>query len=136
MNIAEDWDSKHNQAFIAKMPEEFNRLGTRNVGKTSYHIFVGNGAPFNNDRTTKIADFEDRLDKTILVIEAGPDKAVEWTKPGGLEFDPKNPKAALGDVPDVFYAVMMDGSLKELSKDITNEELLELITGKKKPNDK
>jgi hypothetical protein len=36
----------------------------------------------------------------------------------------------------VFYAVMMDGSLKELSKDITNEELLELITGKKKPNDK
>ena len=37
------------------------------------------------------ASFTDGLSNTILVVQAGPDTADIWTKPGGLDFDPKNP---------------------------------------------
>lgn len=132
-NTAEDWDSEHNRKLISEMPIVYNSVPPRNDGKSSFHVFVGNGAPFSENESPSRFDYRGRMDKTILVVEAGPDKAVEWTKPGGLKFDPKNPKAALGNVPDEFRAVMMDGSVKKFPKDISNEELLELITGGKTP---
>lgn len=128
-DTSQNWDSEHNRKLISQMPIVYNSNPPRNDGKTSFHVFVGNGALLTDYRNRSSFDYQGKMDKIILAIEAGPDKAVEWTKPGGLEFDPNNPKAALGDVPDEFHALMMDGSVRKLTKDISNEELLELITG-------
>jgi hypothetical protein len=40
----------------------------------------------------------------IMVVEAGPDRVVPWTKPQDLYFDSDNPTAALGNVPEVAFA--------------------------------
>ena len=36
---------------------------------------------------------------TILVVEADEDRAVIWTKPDDLEYDPANPAKGLGGLP-------------------------------------
>ena len=60
-------------------------------------------------------------------MEAGPDKAVPWTKPEDLPFDPENPLAALGKVsPQGFIAAFFDGSVMQLKVD--NKTLKALIT--------
>ena len=65
--------------------------------------------------------------KTILVVEAGREKAVPWTKPEDLPFDPANPLAALGQIPaEGFLAAMADGSVHRFKVD--NATLKALIT--------
>ncbi len=132
-DTSQDWDSERNRKLISKMPIVYNSVPPRKDGKTSFHVFVEKGALLTEYPGR--FGYEGDRGKIILAIEAGPDKAVEWTKPGGLKFDPKNPKASLGNVPDEFHALMMDGSVRKLTKDITNEELLELITGGVQPSD-
>lgn len=63
-----------------------------------------------------------------MAVEAGPEAAVEWTKPGGLPFDPANPLAALGNVADGFRAAMFDGSVQRLSGEIGAATLAAMIT--------
>jgi hypothetical protein len=60
-------------------------------------------------------------------VQAGPDKAVPWTKPEDLPFDPENPLAALGNVsPRGFLAGFFDGHVVQLKVD--NRTLKALIT--------
>jgi hypothetical protein len=48
-----------------------------------------------------------------VAIEAGPDTADYWTKPGGLKFDRANPSQCLGAIKE-FRAVFFDGSIKRI----------------------
>ena len=61
-------------------------------------------------------------------MEAGPDKAVPWTKPEDLPFDPEKPLAALGKVsPQGFIAAYFDGHVA-LLKRIDNKTLKAAIS--------
>ena len=127
-NFDEAWDSDQNKALIEKMPAIFKVDGVTEAGKTSLHVFTGAGAPFANDATPGIASFTDGTSNTILVVQAGPDTADIWTKPGGLDFDPKNPIKALGTlVEDVFNVLLTDGSVRRVNKTIPAETLRHLI---------
>ena len=57
-------------------------------------------APFGKSQGSEVSrDIRDGTSNTILVsFDAGPDKAVPWTKPVDLPFDPSNPTVALGDI--------------------------------------
>lgn len=126
-NLDEPWDSETNKKLIEKMPKIFEVKGTEQ-GKTSFHLFTGPGAPFADDATPSIAQFTDGTSNTLLVVEAAADTAEIWTKPGGLDFDPKDPIKALGKLLDnEFIAVMADGSARAISKAINPQTLRRLI---------
>ncbi len=127
-NLEEPWDSAHNKALIEKMPEIFKTPDVDEAGKTSLHVFTGPGAPFANDQAPNYRAYTDGTSNTIQVVKAGPNTADIWTKPGGLDFDPKNPIKALGTLTeDVFYAVLTDGSVQSVSKTTAAEILRRLI---------
>jgi hypothetical protein len=123
-HLDEPWDSKHNSQFIKKMPKV---LGDDPSGKTTFHMFIGKGTPFGGKLGIKLRDVTDGHSNVIGVVEAGPDKAEIWTKPGGLPFDPKNPIAALGNIGDKFIAAFLDGRVHELPRTIDAETLSKLI---------
>lgn len=109
-NLEEAWDSEQNKALIARMPKIY---GKNKEGKSSIHVFTGEGAPFKKGEGTGISQITDGTSNTFLAVEAGDDVAEIWTKPGGLEFDPKNPLKCLGAIKE-FNALMMDGSVRYL----------------------
>ncbi|MBW3542201.1 MAG: DUF1559 domain-containing protein, partial [Planctomycetes bacterium] len=128
-NLDEPWDSEQNKALIEQMPDVYAPLQGEPNGKTSMHVFIGENAAFGGETGPKFAQITDGASNTILVVEAGPDTAVEWTKPGGLELNPENPKEALGDIPEGgLNVLMMDGAVRRVAADIADMTLKALIT--------
>ncbi len=124
----EPWDSEHNKKLIAKMPEIFKTEGVKDPVKTALHVFTGPGAPFADDKAPGLFSITDGSSNTILAVEAGPDTAEIWTKPEGLDFDPKNPIKALGQLKEeIFRVVMCDGSARSIPKTINPDTLRKLI---------
>ncbi|AMV19550.1 DUF1559 domain-containing protein [Planctomyces sp. SH-PL14] len=127
-HLDEPWDSPHNKTLIEKMPALFQVKGIDKPGMTSLHVFTGKGAPFADDRTPAIRDYTDGTSNTALVVEAAPDTAQIWTKPGGLDFDPKKPLEALGKLPEDFFLMLLtDGSVRTVSRNIDQQTLRRLI---------
>ena len=117
--LDEPWDSEHNKTLIEKMPPIFKSPGVDEVGKTTIHVFTGPGAPFANDKTPGFREFTDGTSVTILAVLAGPETADFWTKPGGLDFDPKDPIKSLGTISgEMVLAVFADAVVRELDKEI------------------
>ena len=126
--LDEPWDSEHNKTLIEKMPPIFKSSGVEAIGKTTAHVFSGPGSPFADDKMPRISGFTDGLSNTILAIQAGPETAEVWTKPGGLDFDPENPIKSLGTISRKTILVLFaDGALRELDKQIDATTLRRLI---------
>ncbi len=54
-----------------------------------------------------------------MLVEADLDRAVPWTKPEDLPFDPKKPLAGLGHArPTGFLVLFCDGSVRFISEKI------------------
>lgn len=123
----EAWDSPHNLEVAKKMPSIFQSTDSPSEGKTRVMLFTGKGAAFDGGKKVRAADIRDGMSYTILCVEAGPDKAVPWTKPEDLPFDPERPLAALGKIPaQKFIAAFFDGHVEQLKVD--NKTLKALIT--------
>lgn len=127
-NLDEPWDSETNKALIEQMPAIFKTDGVEEPGKTSVHVLSGPGAPFAKNAAPKIVAFLDGTSNTILAVEAGADTADVWTKPGGLDFDPKDPLKSLGKLAgETFLALLADGSVRSISITIEAENLRRLF---------
>ncbi|ODA28493.1 DUF1559 family PulG-like putative transporter [Planctopirus hydrillae] len=129
--LNEPWDSEHNKKLISKMPHFYKSPGVKVTGKTSIHVITGPGTIFPDDakRGTAMGDISDGTANTIMAVQADPSTAVEWTKPGGLPFDPKNPKGSLGPIPEAgLYIVLADASVKKLSAKVSGKDLAAFIT--------
>lgn len=126
-HLDEPWDSVHNRQFIDQMPEIFQTPGVDEAGMTSLHVFTGPGTPFGGSTGASADDITDGED-TILAIVAGPETADIWTKPGGLPFDPTNPRASLGTLtaPQIFV-VTMGANGFQIRADVDNAVLARLI---------
>jgi prepilin-type processing-associated H-X9-DG protein len=136
--LNEAWDSPHNKKLLAKMPKVYAApAANARRDSTFYQALVGPGAAFEGKRGIRITDFIDGTSNTWLVAEAA--KAVPWTKPEELAYDPGKPVPKLGGVfGGPFNVLYCDGSVRYMLKPPKETTLRALITrngGEIIPND-
>jgi hypothetical protein len=136
-HLDEPWDSEHNKALIAKMPDVYAAPGSKvaNEFKTVYlvpHSHSGDRKTetiFPEGKKSKLTDIKDSTPRTILVVEASDDRAVIWTKPDDYEVDFEKPMAGLvGLRKGGFLAAFADESVQFLKDSIDGETLKALFT--------
>ncbi len=130
-HLDEPWDSEHNKKVLEKhpMPPVFVLPGVTKEGEktTHFQVFVGNGALFDPIQTTKIQSVTDGTSNTVMVATAA--KAVPWTKPDDIPFDPKaEVKPLLLMQGNGCNIGMADGSVRFVSKSVSEEVLKAVIT--------
>lgn len=127
--LSEPWDSKHNLSLMDKMPDVFRSSPDDEPNHTRFGVFIGSDAPMFIGRQIGIKDVLDGSVNTILVAEAGPDRAVPWTKPEEMPFDPRSVMDSLGKISPVgINVVTVAGKTYTLRPDIKAAEIAELIT--------
>jgi hypothetical protein len=108
-HLDEPWDSEHNKPLLARMPKTFEVPGdSLGPGMTRFLVPVGEGTIFEGKDGIKAAEITDGLSKTIMVVEVAPDKAVPWTKPDDIDFNPEKPFDGLGSMESGITAVFAD----------------------------
>lgn len=126
----EPWDGPTNIQLLPMMPEIYASPGKDDVppGHTFLQVFTGPGTPFEAGLKLNLADIKDGTSNTILVIQA--DRAVPWTKPEDIPFDPQGPLPKVGGVfPRGVCFGLADGSVRYLERSQLNEtKLRALIT--------
>lgn len=128
-HLDEPWDSEHNRALIQFMPEEFkNPSVDLPEGKTNYLLVTGPGTAFETDASTPmLRDFIDGTSKTIVLVEADEDQAVEWTKPEDWRFDPNNPMRGLGKLRQYGFLAAFGDIHTEFIGDDTDPEAIKAM---------
>ena len=119
--LDEPWDSPHNKALIKEMPQVYLCPDRKDAepGTTTYRVFVGDGALFQEGAGTPLQAVTDGTSNTILVAESA--EAVPWTKPDDLKFDPDAKPSLYGagsPHKGGFNAAMADGSVRFIKNTI------------------
>ena len=126
--LDEPWDSPHNLALLDEMPAVYKSPSSPGlINKTRYLAPVGPSSILGEKTKISFRDIPDGSSNTVLVVEAGEDKAVAWTKPEDLTYDPKNPVASLSEIGDFFAILLADGSVHQLKATIDAASLLNLF---------
>lgn len=125
-NLDEAWDSPQNLELAAQMPEVFRVSGVE-PNKTVYHVFVGEGTPFGQEEGVNYGTIRDGADNTIMVVAGNASTAVEWTRPGGIDFDPTDPFRSVARVDEGYPMVSMAG-FTWLIPDQSTEKLAAFVT--------
>lgn len=140
--LDEPWDSPHNIKLLEKMPRTyklpelpfvyrlFHGSDKAPPGYTHYQVFTGStGAtlfgPLSQFSLNRIPDGSSN---TILIVAA--EQAVPWTKPEDIPFDPSKPIKPLLSTyfGDFTYVLLADGSIRAVSRDISEKTLKLAIT--------
>lgn len=128
--LNEPWDSPNNKPLIAKMPTTYAATGTKvEEGKTRLLLVTGPLTAYGGNSPPPLSSFRDGTSNTLLVVEAGADKAVEWTKPEDFVLNGANPLAGLGEIANAgFTALFCDGSVTTIPKTIPASAFRALCT--------
>ncbi len=130
-HLDEPWDSPHNSQLIPRMPKVYECANAPlEPGKTIYLAIVGEPCIFDGTANgMKISKVTDGTSNTIVLVEANPDRAVEWTKPEDLTYDASNPAAGLGGLrPNGWNAAFADGSVKFINNNVDPQIINALFT--------
>ena len=96
-NQNEPWDSPHNLALLPLMPDIFASEGLAE-GFTAFQVPTGPTTAFPEvDEGTIHQSITDGLGNTAMFVQVNSDRAVEWTRPADLSFNPSNPDSGLGN---------------------------------------
>jgi hypothetical protein len=95
--LDEPWDSPHNRRLVSEMPAVYQSRGlaSRAAGRTGYLAPIGPTCMFFGRSGLSYKDVPDGTSKTILYVEAIPDRAVIWTKPEDWQVDLAKPLEVL-----------------------------------------
>jgi hypothetical protein len=131
-HLNEPWDSAHNKKLLARMPALYRcpNAKRKEAGLTTYLAPVGRSAMFTGDANgRRMSEITDGLSNTILVFDAADERAVPWTKPEDLRYDPEQPRAGLvGHHRGVIAAEFADGAFHWLPETIEPRTLNALLT--------
>lgn len=110
--LDEPWDSEHNKPLSEIAIPVFETTGAK-PGTTSVFVFKGAGTPFpTEDKKVGVANIRDGMSNTLFAVVAKADKAVPWTQPSDLDFDPEKIAELLEALPEKdILAARMDGSV-------------------------
>jgi hypothetical protein len=109
-HLDESWDSPHNQALLARIPEVYKTPGGPTDDKTCYLAPLGVRTIFAQREGMALSAIRDGPKNTLLIVEADPEKAVPWTQPEDLRIIPAQPSLGLGKLRDSqFLGVCADG---------------------------
>jgi hypothetical protein len=133
--LDEPWDSDHNRKLVERMPAWFaepdaaTQRAVGGAGRTRVLAPTGKGLVFDGRDGTKLLSIKDGTSNTILVVEAIPERAVEWTKPADWEVDLANPLQGVkpGDG-GVFAAAFCDGSVRTINGAVEPKEFAAQLT--------
>jgi hypothetical protein len=130
--LDEPWDSENNKKLLAQMPRVYSGLDAKlnAAGKTAYLVPAGKNtlSPPDGEKLT-LQGIADGSSNTILAVVADPERAVEWTKPDDLPFDPKDPlKGLIRPGQDGIDVAMADGSVKRLSPRLDPKKFAAMVT--------
>jgi hypothetical protein len=127
-NLDEPWDSEHNLKLLTEMPDIY-KSGDENDALTRFQVLVGPHTLFATQRDGRVRDCTDGARHTILVVQSGLDKAIPWTKPHDLPYDPENPIGCIGDVEGKrIETVTVDGKPLSVRTNIAAETFASLAT--------
>ena len=138
--LDEPWDSPRNRKLIARMPRFYRAPNSQaDPGKTNYvtirdpHGVIVLPASNQNGKTTprglRMREITDGTSNTIMMVEAGDEQAVVWTKPDDWTPGDGNPvKALMGLHQGVLMASFCDGSLRAIAESLSPEKLRALFT--------
>jgi hypothetical protein len=131
------WDGPENKAILEQMPEVYKSPGVDDPTLTTLMLLTGPTTIFHgryeagNETLRKgphIRNITDGTTNTILAVYAAPEKAVPWTKPQDLVFDPEKPLESIGEIPETGLLVLMwDASLHTLPKDVAADLFRNLV---------
>jgi prepilin-type processing-associated H-X9-DG protein len=132
-HLDEPWDGPHNRTLISRMPAVYNcPSGGRALapeGKTTYLTPRGPASLFPGARGLEIKDVTDGTSNTIMVVDAGDDLAVTWTRPDDWEVAPQlRTRGLFGHHRRGTNFAFADGSVHFLKETITPKLLQALIT--------
>jgi len=116
--LDEPWDSPANRPLVERIPAVYRSPSALGVekGRTTYVVPVGESTVFPGRTRVTIQDITDGTSNTIMAVETSADRAVFWTQPEDLPFDPQQPDCGLaGTYPGGFLALFCDGSVQFLS---------------------
>jgi hypothetical protein len=124
--LDEPWDGPNNIRLLGQMPMVYKLTSDSATpsGHTHYQVFVGNGAAFEKTRGLRVpGEFPDGFANTLLIVEAA--RAVPWTKPEDIAFDPNKPIKPFLDMssPRGCNVVLADGSVMALRNSISDSTL-------------
>ena len=85
-NMKEPWDSPHNRALAARMPEVYRcpsesvPKSPADVGMTSYLMLVGPGCVSTGPKSVNSTELRKGADNTLMVLESA-HSGVNWMEP-------------------------------------------------------
>ena len=117
-HLDEPWDSPHNLPLMQRMPDIFRDFDDPwDSTTTRIRELVSDSTEYPFHARGGKVPLSAVSGETILVVEAGEEKAVPWTKPGRLNHDPSDLVAALGEVGNFIRVALADGSVEQRSVD-------------------
>ena len=129
-HLDEAWDSPHNKALLAKMPNVFNSP-TANLegGLTTYLAVTGPGTVFESGKGKSFRDIPDGTINTLLVVEVNADAAVPWTKPEDFTPNESDIWTGIGQANEGgFHAAFCDGSVRFITSQLDADVLKAIMT--------
>ncbi|MCA9234515.1 MAG: DUF1559 domain-containing protein [Planctomycetales bacterium] len=131
-HLDEPWDSPHNKALLAEMPDVFRCPASHHraaSGLATYREVVGENTVWPERVGVLLRDISDGMSQTIALVEVDDEHAVPWTKPGGLEFDPQGPPEGIGgQFPGGFNAAFCDGHVRFMAVPAEADTIVPLLT--------
>ncbi len=131
--LDEPWDSPHNRKLIPRMPKVYRspRIRDRRPGLTTYLAPVNKDFVFTGGKEglRLPRDIPDGTSLTAVVVDAGDEAGVIWTKPDDLVVSKKDPwKGLLGHYPGFVLVGMADGRVRRIARTVRGETLWALFT--------